>query len=329
MQKAVIVILNYNGGETLRKFLPSVVRFSKFPIIVADNASQDNSLEVLEKFPQVQIIRLTKNYGFAGGYTRSLESLKGKFQYYILLNSDVEVTESWDSTLIRWLDEHPEAASLQPKILSYQRPDFFDHAGAGGGFLDVFGYPYCRGRFFDQIERDKGQYDDDIQVDWTSGACMAIKAEAFHEVNGFDADYFAHMEEIDLCWRMKRRGFSLYYTGSAKVYHVGGATLSRDNPQKTYLNFRNSLFTLRKNLPNISWIPIYLIRVFLDLLASIVFFFKDQKKHSLMILKAHREFLKMHKCFEKQYGNTVKTKGNVKFLLWQFYILGKRKYSEV
>jgi GT2 family glycosyltransferase len=329
MQKAAIVILNFNGRETLKKFLPSVVRYSKFPIIVSDNASQDNSLELLEAYPQVKTIQLDKNYGFAGGYTRALETLKGKFQFYILLNSDVEVTEKWDSDLIGWMERHPEAASLQPKILSFQRPDFFDHAGAGGGFLDVFGYPYCRGRLFDQIEKDEGQYDDDIQVDWTSGACMAIKAEAFHEGGGFDADYFAHMEEIDLCWRLKRMGLSLYYTGSVKVYHVGGATLSSDNPQKTYLNFRNSLLTLRKNLPNISWIPVYTIRVFLDILASLVFISKNQGKHGKMIWKAHREFLKMHKRFEKEYGSTNHSNGKIRFLLWQFYILGKRKYSEV
>jgi len=329
MQKAAIVILNYNGGETLKKFLPSVLRYSKFPIIVADNASQDNSLEFLENYPQVNIIQLGKNYGFAGGYTLALETLKGKFQFYILLNSDVEVTENWDSGLIGWLDRHSDAASLQPKILSYQRPDFFDHAGAGGGFLDVFGYPYCRGRLFDQIEKDEGQYDDDIQVDWTSGACMAIKSEAFHEGNGFDGDFFAHMEEIDLCWRLKRKGLSLYYTGSVKVYHVGGATLSRSNPQKTFLNFRNSLFTLRKNLSNTYWIPIYSIRVFLDFLAAMVFIFKNQSDHAKMIWRAHREFHKMHKGFQKQYGTIKFSNGRIRFLLWQFYILGKRKYSEV
>jgi len=329
MQKAAIVILNYNGGETLKKFLPSVLRYSKFPIIVADNASQDNSLEFLENYPQVNIIQLGKNYGFAGGYTLALETLKGKFQFYILLNSDVEVTENWDSGLIGWLDRHSDAASLQPKILSYQRPDFFDHAGAGGGFLDVFGYPYCRGRLFGQIEKDEGQYDDDIQVDWTSGACMAIKSDAFHEGNGFDGDFFAHMEEIDLCWRLKRKGLSLYYTGSVKVYHVGGATLSRSNPQKTFLNFRNSLFTLRKNLSNTYWIPIYSIRFFLDFLAAMVFIFKNQSDHAKMIWRAHREFHKMHKGFQKHYGTIKFSNGRIRFLLWQFYILGKRKYSEV
>jgi GT2 family glycosyltransferase len=329
MQKAAIVILNFNGRETLKKFLPSVVRCSKFPILVADNASQDNSLELLEAYPQVKIIQLDRNYGFAGGYTRVLEMLKGEFQYYILLNSDVEVTEKWDSDLIRWLDRHPEAASLQPKILSFQRPDFFDHAGAGGGFLDVFGYPYCRGRLFDKIEKDKGQYDDDIQVDWTSGACMAIRAEAFHEVGGFDADYFAHMEEIDLCWRLKRMGLPLFYTGSVKVYHVGGATLSADNPQKTFLNFRNSLLTLRKNLSNMYWVLIYTARIFLDFLASLVFVFKNQSDHAKMIWKAHKEFHKMHKRFEKDYGMIKHANGKIRFLLWQFYILRKRKYSEV
>ncbi|MFD2201799.1 glycosyltransferase family 2 protein [Shivajiella indica] len=329
MQKAAIVILNYNGGETLRKFLPSVIRYSKFPIIIADNASEDHSLEVLEKFPEVQVIRLDKNYGFAGGYTRVLESFKGNYQYYILLNSDVEVTENWDSGLIDWLDSHPDVAALQPKILSYPRPDNFDHAGAGGGFLDVFGYPYCRGRFFDHIEKDEGQYDDDLMVDWTSGACMAIREEAFHKGKGFDGDYFAHMEEIDLCWRLRRMGYSLYYTGSVKVYHVGGATLSPSNPQKTYLNFRNSLLTLRKNLPNLYWSAIYISRIFLDMLASTVFFFKNEKKHSKMIIKAHLDFLKMHKKYEKELGPRIPPRGRVRFLLWNFYIMGKRKYTEV
>jgi GT2 family glycosyltransferase len=286
-------------------------------------------LEVLGNYPQVRVICLEKNYGFAGGYTRVLEMLKDNFQYYILLNSDVEVTENWDSVLINWLDARPDVASLQPKILSYQRPEFFDHAGAGGGYVDVFGYPYCRGRFFDQIERDEGQYDDDVQVDWTSGACMAIRAEAFHEADGFDGDYFAHMEEIDLCWRLKRMGFLLYYTSSTKVYHVGGATLSRDNPHKTYLNFRNSLLTLKKNLPNINWLPIYISRIFLDLLAATVFFVRNQRSHAMMVLKAHKEFKKLHKRFEKKYGKKTSSKGKVKFLLWHFYILGKRKYSSV
>lgn len=327
MQQAAIVILNFNGEETLRKFLPSVVNHSSYPVIVSDNASTDSSVDFLRShYPQISIIQMEDNFGFAGGYTRALNTIRGEFEYYILLNSDVEVTPHWDENMIAWLEKRKDVAAVQPKILSYQNPDFFDYAGAAGGYMDNLGYPYCRGRFFETIEKDQGQYDDEVEVDWTSGACMAIRSEAFHRGQGFDPAYFAHMEEIDLCWKLRRMGYTLYYTGAVKVYHVGGATLSRTSPRKTYLNFRNNLAALKNNMSPFKWRSVYLMRCLLDLLAAIVFLIQGKGDHSMMIWKAHRDFRKIAKGFDKYFGPMVHTKGKIKFLLWRYYFLGSRKY---
>ncbi|WP_304517187.1 glycosyltransferase family 2 protein [Cecembia rubra] len=329
MQKAAIVILNYNGEETLRKFLPSVIQFSTFPIFVADNASTDGSVALLKSyFPELHLISLDTNYGYAGGYNQALDKVKGRFEYYVLLNSDVEVTANWDVNLVSFLEDKPNVAGVQGKILSFNSPGFFEHAGAAGGFIDRFGYPYCRGRFFDIVEEDHGQYDDEIMVDWISGACMAIRAEIFHASGGFDASYFAHMEEIDWCWRIRKRGYSFRYISTVKVFHVGGATLSHSNPKKTYLNFRNNLATLKKNLSKGQWRIIYSIRIILDILAGFNFLIKGTFRHAFMVYKAHRDLFKMSFDQKNSSNEGIRSNGKVKFLLWTFYIKGKKKYSE-
>lgn len=330
MQKAAIVILNYNGKETMKKFLPSVVRFSTFIIYVADNSSSDGSVDYLKSnFPNIQIISLEKNDGYAGGYNKALGQLKDKFEFYVLLNSDVEVTLGWDISLVGYLEDKPNVAGVQGKVLAFNRPGFFEHAGAAGGFLDNLGYPYCRGRFFDTMEEDLGQYDFEISVDWISGACMAIRADVFHESGGFDSSFFAHMEEIDWCWRLRRKGYDFRYLSEVKVFHVGGATLSHSNPKKTYLNFRNNLATLKKNLSKSRWIKVYTIRLFLDSLAAIHFLITGEVKHAIMVFKAHSDFNKMKFIANEPVQENIKSNGRVKCLLWTYYIIGKRKYSEV
>lgn len=334
MQKAAIVILNYNGEEMLRKFLPSVVNHSFYPVIVVDNASQDNSLGfVKDKYKQIRLIELKENSGYVGGYNQALNQIKGEFEYYILLNSDIEVSSGWDAILIDWLHSHPDFAALQPKILSYQNPEYFDYAGAGGGFLDRLGYPYCRGRIFSSIERDSGQYDDTIEVDWSSGACMVIRASCFHDLGGFDDRFFAHMEEIDICWRFKRAGYKIGYTGSVEIWHVGGATLSRTNPFKTFLNFRNNLLMLHNNLNKKRFVFIYIFRVILDLLASISFLFGGNMADSKAVFRAHWEF---HKLKKKKRPGPLAPKLPIKdyepsrrAILWAYYIRGRKKFTEL
>ncbi|MGY6741550.1 MAG: glycosyltransferase family 2 protein [Cecembia sp.] len=327
MQKAAIIILNYNGEGTLQKFLPSVIRHSAFPVYVADNASSDNSIDLLkENFPQVRLISLKQNFGFAGGYNEALKSTQGKYRYYILLNSDVEVTEDWDVDLIKYLESRPNVAGVQPKILSYRQPDHFEHAGAGGGFIDALGYPYCRGRFFDTIEKDMGQYEDEITVDWVSGACMAIQSEIFHKSGGFDASFFAHMEEIDWCWRLRCEGYLFKYHGVVRVYHVGGATLARSNPKKTYLNFRNNLATLKKNLPRRDWKKVYPARIVLDALAAFVFLIRGSLDHAKMVFRAHQDLGRIKGYSDLSQNKTCKRNGEIKFLLWEYYVKRRKTF---
>jgi len=334
MQNAAIVILNYNGVEMLRKFLPSVTQFSIFQVIVADNGSTDNSVQlILNNFPQVRLIRLESNFGFTGGYNRALDMIKGDFDYYILLNSDVEVEKDWDVKLIRFLEQNLNAAAVQPKILSFPNQGYFDYAGAGGGFLDSIGYPYCRGRIFDTIERDEHQYEDTIQVDWASGACMAIRASLFHQAGGFDERFFAHMEEIDICWKIRKMGYSIHYLGTSKVRHVGGGTLDRANPWKTFLNFRNNLLMLHQNLTTSRFAAVYLMRVLLDLLAAFVFVIRGNFQDGKAVLEAHFAFHKMKSQSLKP--SQIKNNGIVgntdsrSSILWDYYIRGKKTYRDL
>ncbi|MCH7403580.1 glycosyltransferase family 2 protein [Belliella kenyensis] len=333
MREAAIVILNYNGEEMLQRFLPSVLLHSTYPIIVADNASTDRSLKVLElNFPSVQILRMNSNAGFAGGYNEALRLLEGQYEFYILLNSDVEVTKQWDIDLIEYLKLNTKTCAVQPKITSALHPGYFDYAGAGGGFLDSLGYPYCRGRIFNTIERDNGQYDDSIRVDWSSGACMAVRSSDYHRANGFDDRFFAHMEEIDLCWRWRSMGKEIHYCGKVEVKHLGGGTLSRSNPKKTYLNFRNSLLMLDNNLRQSELLWKYLIRLVLDIIAAAVFLFQGKPHDAISVLKAHIGFLKLrNKNSNKDVALKLPSRStnNVASILWLYYIKGKKKFSQL
>lgn len=328
MQTAAVVILNYNGREVLERFLPSVINFSTFPVIVADNCSTDTSVDFLKaNFPSIELIILSKNHGFAGGYNIALQKLKDKFEYFILLNSDVEVTSKWDITLISWLKDHPEAVSVQPKILSSQNPSHFDYAGAGGGFLDQLGYPFCRGRILEIVEEDHGQYNDVIPVDWTSGACLAVRASDFFDFGGFDGAFFAHMEEIDLCWRWRNAGKQPYFNGEVTVFHYGGGTLSRSNSTKVYLNFRNSLLMNRKNLEGLSFYKVYLFRMILDFIAMFLFFTKGRLGFVKAVIKAHLDYKRMKKNLIKIAPSGNEPEKNRPFsILWHYYGLGKRKF---
>jgi GT2 family glycosyltransferase len=271
MQIAV-VILNWNGEKLFDTFLPSVLQNSateNIEIIVADNASSDHSVEHIRKnYPSVKIISLESNYGFAEGYNQTLKKLKA--DYFVLLNSDVKVTPNWIESCIAIFEADKTIAAVQPKILSYNEPENFEYAGAGGGFIDKFGYPFCRGRILNRIERDSGQYNHKSPIFWASGACMFVRAEAFKTAGGFDGDFWAHMEEIDLCWRMKSRGYKIVYQPESVVYHLGGGTLSYGSPRKIYLNFRNNLFMLFKNLPKHQFKRIFLARMILDGVLSLI-----------------------------------------------------------
>ncbi|MDR6967508.1 GT2 family glycosyltransferase [Flavobacterium arsenatis] len=303
-----VVILNWNGVQLLEKFLPSVITYSpEATVYVADNASTDNSVEfVRANFPSVKIVINNNNYGFAKGYNEALKHIDA--EVYALVNSDIEVTENWLSPIIETFEKDFDTAIIQPKILDYKNKEYFEYAGAGGGFIDKFGFPFCRGRIFDTIEKDDGQYDDDIEIFWASGACFFIRSKVYNELNGFDADFFAHQEEIDLCWRAFNMNYKVRYCHSSKVFHVGGATLNEGNPRKTYLNFRNSLLMLTKNLPASSLFPTLFLRLCLDSLAGIKFLTQGKFAHFFMILKAHfsfyRRFIKNHRKRErKQYSN--------------------------
>ncbi len=290
MKKIAVVILNWNGAKLLEQFLPSVVAYSnEAKIYVADNASTDNSIEVIKtQFPQVTIIQNKGNFGFANGYNVALQQVEE--DYYALVNSDVEVSEKWLTPILSIFDNEPNIGIIQPKILDYKNKAYFEYAGAAGGFIDQYGYPYCRGRIFETIEKDNGQYDDETEIFWASGACLFIRKDIYRTLNGFDGDFFAHQEEIDLCWRAFNLGYKAKYTSKSVVYHVGGATLNESNPRKTFLNFRNSLLMLIKNLPEGKLFSIIFTRLCLDGLAGIQFIFKGKFVHCWAIIKAHFEF---------------------------------------
>lgn len=287
--KLAIVILNWNGRELLQKFLPSVIKHSQEAIIyLADNASDDDSVEFVKKnYPGIKIIRNKENCGYAKGYNEVLKQVDA--DVYCLLNSDVEVTANWLQPIIEAFNSDKNTAIIQPKLLDYNKRDYFEYAGAAGGFIDKYGYPYCRGRIFNTIEKDTAQYNDSQEIFWASGACLFIRSSVFKELKGFDELYFAHMEEIDLCWRAKNLGYNIKYIGDSLVYHVGGATLNSANAKKTYLNFRNSLFTLSKNAKG-NLIILILIRLLLDGIAAIKFLFEMRPKHSFAVIKAHFSF---------------------------------------
>jgi GT2 family glycosyltransferase len=290
LKKIAVVVLNWNGVKLLEQFLPSVISYSsEATIYVADNASTDNSIQFIkDNFSTIKIIQNDGNYGFANGYNIALQEVEEA--YYCLLNSDVEVTENWLNPVLSIFETEKNVAIIQPKILDFKNKEYYEYAGAAGGFIDKYGYPFCRGRLFETIEKDSHQYDDEIAIFWASGACFFIRKEVYKELNGFDGDFFAHQEEIDLCWRAFNLGYKAKYTSKSVVYHVGGATLNQANPKKTFLNFRNSLLMLLKNLPKNKLFSILFLRLVLDGIAGIKFIFQGNFKHCFAIIKAHFHF---------------------------------------
>jgi len=333
LKNIAIVILNWNTRNHLETFLPYLIKFSSLPnvkIIVADSASSDGSVAFLQaNYPDIDLILLEKNYGFAEGYNRALKKIQA--EYYVLLNSDIEVTENWLQPLIGLLENNPEIAACMPKLRSYFERDFFEYAGAAGGYIDKLGYPFCKGRIFETMEKDEGQYDGTFEIFWATGACMAIKANIFHQVGGFDPYFFAHQEEIDLCWRLHHSGYKIYCTTQSVIYHLGGGTLPKSNPYKTYLNYRNNHVLLNKNLPKGQWLKIFLLRIPLDLIAAIKFLLGSQPGEFFAVFKAYFSFyryLLKHRKVLKPSKATFRLIYQ-KSIIYQYFLLGKRKFSDI
>jgi len=318
--KIAVVILNWNGEKLLEQFLPSIVQYSpEADIYVADNASTDDSVSYLKAFfPTVKIIQNESNLGFAEGYNEALKQVDSDI--FALVNSDIEVTENWLKPIIETFENEPKTAIIQPKILDFKRKEYFEYAGAAGGFIDKFGYAYCRGRVFETLEKDKGQYDNNCEIFWASGACFFIRSSVFNELKGFDADFFAHQEEIDLCWRAFNKGHQTKYNSQSVVFHVGGATLQQGNPKKTFLNFRNSLLMLLKNLPEKQLFPVIFTRFILDGIAGIQFLFQGKFKHFTAILKAHSSFYSLFFVHYKKRSISQSEKYyKIKSIVFQYY----------
>lgn len=290
MKSIAVAILNWNGKHLLEEFLPSVVKHSdEGDIIIIDNASSDDSIEWLaSNHPDIRRIELDTNTGYAGGYNAALQQID--HEYVVLLNSDVEVTKGWLKPLLDRFNSNDKIAAIQPKIKAYKQKDSFEYAGASGGFIDHLGYPFCRGRIFDHLEKDEGQYDQAIPVFWSTGACLAVRSSAYHEVGELDPQFFAHMEEIDLCWRFQRWGYTCWVEPASEVYHLGGGTLNSLSPRKTYLNFRNNLILLTKNLPMRKVLPVVLSRLVLDGAAGLQFLLQGKPSHTVAIVKGHFHF---------------------------------------
>ena len=298
--RVAVVILNWNGADMLRRFLPSVVANTPAglaDIIVADNASTDDSLTVLADFPGVKLITLDRNHGFAGGYQVALAKLGDGYAYYLLLNSDVMTPPGWLQPMTDYLRHHPDVAACQPKLMAEHDHASFEYAGAAGGYIDALGYPFCRGRVFDVVEHDSGQYDDVADVFWATGAALLIRSRAYWDAGGLDSRFFAHQEEIDLCWRLRARGHRIVCVPASVVYHVGGGTLPKENPRKTFLNFRNNLLLLYKNLPARRLRRVMFVRCWLDALASLVFLLKGEGGSFMAVWRARRAFRSMRADF--------------------------------
>lgn len=333
MTKTAVVILNFNGEKLLPEFLPSVIQHSiGADVYVADNASTDNSIALLKSdFPAVRIIALEKNFGFCGGYNRALNLIDA--EYFVLLNSDVEVTQGWLRPLVQILDVNQNVAAVQPKILSYRNRKLFEYAGAGGGYIDALGYPFCRGRIFEHVEEDHHQYDDEREIFWATGACFIIRSKVYRSFHGLDEDFFAHMEEIDLCWKIHRSGQRVVYTGESTVYHLGAGTLEYDNPKKVYLNFRNGLTLLYKHLNRGELIYKLPLRFLLDWLAAVVFLAKGKVKNARSVLSAHMDFLKRLKrnrakrrAIHNEFPSYSRESIYSGLILVDYYLRGIKKY---
>ncbi len=336
MKQTAVVILNYNGAGMLRRFLPSVIEYSpEASIYVADNGSSDESCDVVRnEFPAVKLMVLDHNYGFAEGYNRALAQVDE--EYAVLLNSDVEVTRGWLSPMTQFLDSNPEVAACQPKLLSFKQKDFFEYAGAAGGFIDKWGYTFCRGRIFNTVERDSGQYDDTTDVFWATGAALMIRNEVYKNNGGLDGRFFAHMEEIDLCWRFRSRGYRIACVPQSHVYHVGGATLKKENPQKTYLNFRNNLLMIYKNAPDCQLKKIMLFRKVFDNVAALKFLASGDYAAFKAVRKARRDFKAMRSGYDKARAENMKLAVTTRIpevlkssILYKYYLGFKHTYSSL
>lgn len=324
MKKIAVVILNWNGKNLLEKFLPDVIKHSEqAKIYVIDNASTDDSVNYLQThFPEVCLIQNSENTGYAGGYNEGLQQVDEPI--YALVNSDILVTQGWLDPIIDFFEQQPNVGIIQPKILDYKQPDQFEYAGAAGGFLDAFGFPYCRGRIFDTVEKDDQQYNDNTKIFWASGACFFVRKTVFDTLQGFDTSFFAHQEEIDFCWRAQLQNITVYYCGSSTVYHVGGATLSNSSARKTFLNFRNSLLMMYKNIPQKRKFLTIFARLCLDGIAGIRFLLKGQPKHCWAIVRSHFAFYQMlgsmqvNKNSMRYYRNTS--------IVWQYFIQRQKTF---
>lgn len=330
MKHVAVVILNWNGCAMLERFLPSVIAHSgDAELIVADNGSTDNSLAFLQQnYPQLRLICLDHNYGFAEGYNRALAQVEA--DYYVLLNSDVECPEHWIEPVVQMMEKEPDIAVAQPKLLMYDQRDTFEYAGGAGGFIDKYGYPFCRGRLFQTLEQDHGQYDDECDIFWATGACMFVRASVWHELGGLDGDFFAHMEEIDFCWRTHLAGYRVAYCPMSTVYHVGGGTLPKSSPFKTELNFRNNLSMLYKNLPASRRGWVLAMRMWLDRVAALKFLFEGHKGEYQAVRKAHREYRKWKPALrEKRTRNGIHPVSGVYrgLLLPEYYLLGRKTFT--
>ena len=325
-----IVILNYNGQHYLEKFLPKVIEHSgNHTVWIADNASTDHSLEWLKThYPELNTLTISENKGYAGGYNDALRRIQA--DYYILLNSDIEVTENWITPVIEFMESDPLIAACQPKIRAYDLPTHFEYAGAAGGYMDYLGYPFCRGRIFDTREEDLGQYDDEKDVFWATGACLFVRSSAFHAASGFDESFFAHMEEIDLCWRLLNMRFRITYCGKSTVYHVGGGTLHKSNPKKTFLNYRNNLIMLFKNLPKgRRWKTVF-IRLVLDGISSVRFMATGAWPDVLAIVRAHFAFYAMIPELTRKTPRTrYRAPLYYRSVVWEYFVLGKHKFGKL
>ncbi len=328
--KIAVVILNWNGQKLLEQFLPSIIKFSQeFVIYVADNASTDESIIYLKNnFPNVKIIQNSQNFGFARGYNEALKNINA--DVFALVNSDIEVTENWLQPIVEKFEKSPKVAVIQPKIKDFKNKEYFEYAGAAGGYIDKYGYPFCVGRIFDSVEKDTSQYNQCGEIFWASGACFFIRKSVFEEMNGFDPDFFAHQEEIDLCWRIFNKGYKIEYNSKSIVYHVGGATLQQSNSQKTFLNFRNSLLMLTKNLPKSTLLSVIFIRMILDGIAGIKFLAEGKFSHSFAVLKAHFSF---YGAFYKNYKKREEFQSmkyyKIKSIIYKYYIKKEKIYKDL
>jgi len=336
--RTAVVILNWNGEKFLNQFLPVLLQNTQLPdvdIYVADNASTDNSLSLLkEKFPTVKTVLLDTNYGFAGGYNKALAQIKA--DYFVLLNSDVEVTENWLQPLLNYMNENKDVAACQPKIKSFYNRDYFEHAGASGGFIDYLGFPFCRGRVVGTAEMDRGQYDTVIDVFWATGACLLIRSELYNQVGGLDDEFFAHMEEIDLCWRLRSQSFRIVCIPQSEVYHVGGGTLQVEHPHKTYLNFRNNLLMLYKNLPQKSLSNIMRWRMLFDYAAAFQLFVTGKPQNAKSVLEARKDFKKMLPGFVDKRIENLSSATRTDFpemlrksIVIEYYLKGNKTYLKL